>query len=74
MLHATVVYFEKKVGHLSYMLDVVTQAARSSQGSEADETYLTQLVPLDKALVAARTDAGETAAALKSVSGKGKVG
>ena len=73
MLHATLVYFEKKISHLGYMMDVVTLAARSGRGSEADETetYLTQLVPLDKALVAARTDASETAAALKSVRAAG---
>lgn len=67
------VFFERRVGHLGYMLDIVVGDlnAQTSHGPFAavgNESVIKQLVPLDKALVAARTDAGETSAALRSVS------
>ena len=73
LLHATVVYFERRVGHLGYMLDIVvgdlnTQTSNGPFAAVHNESVIKQLVPLDKALVAARTDAGETSAALRSVS------
>ncbi|GAX78244.1 hypothetical protein CEUSTIGMA_g5686.t1 [Chlamydomonas eustigma] len=72
LLHATVMYFERRICHLSWMLEIVMDDMQEHDNlgpfaAMSNENILKQLVPLDKALVSVRTDAAETTSALQKV-------
>ncbi|KAG1669975.1 hypothetical protein FOA52_016236 [Chlamydomonas sp. UWO 241] len=72
LLHSTVMYFERRISHLSWMLDIVMHDLQGRNMKEpfaavSNETMIQQLVPLDKALMAARIDAKEVVDAIQNV-------
>ena len=72
LLNATTRYFERRIAHLAWMLDIVHQDLQQSGSDEpftavTSETTIRQLAPLEKALNAVRNDAKETCAALGSI-------